>query len=232
MIQYVRPGKKLTLYCQCYSYFGSGIGIVRLTLTGGATRGPSVESGDNGFCRWKSCEVTLQAGSTARAEESYYPGGDSDITYVADLEKWREKRRAHLARLFQDRKIERAYAELHSARKLEIETRLRAAIQAAIELEGQARARASGRSGGRARRGAVVLRAQAADQRRLAAALASTYYVEVLECCNRAWSVDQGLASREVRWEARNSFRQSRGGLASAKMPAGCEVALKWALAE
>jgi hypothetical protein len=229
MISYVRPGAKLILTCQCSSYFGSGFGMVRLTLTGGATRGAITRAAqDNGFLSWSSCEVTLPSGATARVEESYYPGGDRDTTYIADLEKWRLMRRAHLTRLLHDRKVELEYAKLHSARKLEIETRLRAAIQATLELEGQARVRASGRSGGRARRGAVILRARAEDQRRLAAALASTYYVEVLECCNQAWSVDQGLDSREVRWEARNGFRQ--GGLASAKMPAGCEVALEWAL--
>jgi hypothetical protein len=230
MLNYIRPGRTLSLNCGCYIYFGSGSGHVRLTLSGGATRGPSSDSHRNGFVAWEKCDVTLPAGATARVEESYYPGGGCDVTYVADLAKWRDQRRAHLTRLFQVRADAIAYAELTSARKREIEARLRAAIQSAVELEGLARSRASGRSGGRARRGAVVLRARAADQRRLAAALASTYYVEVIERCNQAWSVDQGLDSRSVRWEARNSFR--RGGLTSAKMPAGCEVALEWALTE
>jgi hypothetical protein len=50
MISYVRPGAKLILTCQCSSYFGSGFGMVRLTLTGGATRGAITRAAqDNGL---------------------------------------------------------------------------------------------------------------------------------------------------------------------------------------
>ena len=161
-------------------------------------------------------------------QESYYPGSDHDTLYVADLAQWRIQRRAYLTRLLSDRRIRREYAELHLARERAIELRLFAAIAKAIQLDRESRVTASGRSGGRARRRAVRLRAQADDQRRLAAALASTYYVEVIERCNQAHSVDQGLDSRSIRWEARSSFRH--GGLQSAKMPIGCEVALDWAL--
>jgi hypothetical protein len=224
---HVRPGCTLALCCRCCSYFGSGFGSVHLTLSGGAQRGLSRESKRNGFLAWYSTLVTLPAGGIARVEESYYPGGDLATTYIADLERWRIQRRVYLTRLLSNRRLQREYAELHAARKLAIESRLRAAIAAAVELERTVRVTASGRSGGRARRRSVRLRNQMLDQRRLAASLASTYYVEVVERCNRAHSVDQGLNSRSIRWEVLRRF--CRGGLYYSEMPIGCEIALDWA---
>jgi hypothetical protein len=225
LTQYVRPGCTLSLYCRCWSYFGSGCGSVKLTLGGGATHGAPVEARDNGFLSWESCPVTLPAGATARLEEMYHPGGSRDTLYVADRAGWREQRAAHLLRLFTARRERRAAAALRDARQQAIERRLRAAIARHEELSREAHTTASGRSGGRARRRAARARAAAADQRRLAAALCSVWYVEIQEHCNQAFSAEFGLDSRSIRWEA---FRHSR--TPCVRPPAGCEAAVAWML--
>jgi len=98
-IRYIRPGRTLSLYCGCHSYFGSGSGSVRLALLGGAIRGPENASINNGFLAWSSCDVTLPSGASARVSESYYPGGDRITMYVADLAQWRSQRRAQDSRI-------------------------------------------------------------------------------------------------------------------------------------
>jgi hypothetical protein len=223
--QYVRPGCTLSLYCRCWAYFGSGCGSVSLTLGGGASRGPAMTVRDNGFLCWEACLVTLPLGSTARLEEMYHPGGTRDTLYVADKAAWRKQRAAHLLRLFNSQRERRAASALRDARQQAIERRLRAAIARHEELSREAHTIAPGRSGGRARRRAARARAAAEDQRILAAALCSTWLVEIQEQCNQAFSAEAGLDSRSIRWEARRHSRTP-----CVRPPAGCEAAVAWML--
>ena len=98
---HVRPGLH-SFFCRCFLYFGSGFGSCKL-ITTGALVGDPFESRDNGFLSWKSRRVLLTPGNTAQVLESYYPGGNKDTLYVADMELWRNERREHLTRLFANR---------------------------------------------------------------------------------------------------------------------------------
>jgi hypothetical protein len=218
---YVRPGTRY-MSCSVHSYFGSGCGSVRLTLRDGARRvGEPREMCSNGFLSWNKVLVELPAGSSAVVDEWYHPGGERVTEYVADLDRWRTQRREHLRQLLAHRRQEADFRRLRMARRDEIERRLRAAITSVLySCRAVAEARASGRSGGRARRRSSKLLASASDQRRLAAALASTWIVEVMCGCNQARDVGYGLDSRTVRWELRD--RPRRG------LPRGCEIAADW----
>jgi hypothetical protein len=196
--RFVRPGMH-RLITSASAYFGSGCVVFRVRYRGGAAVVPGTArlARDNGFASWGSSLVYLPAGSSVEIEEWWYPGGGHSRTHTADLKKWRVERRAHLMTLFCARRAGRECQERRAARLADIEARLRSAIARHDGLMSEASMTASGRSGGRARRRAIALRREAADQQRLATALASHWVCE-------ASGINPGhgdLDSRTVRWE-------------------------------
>ena len=178
---FVRPGRTLSLISQAH-VSGWCVGVTAtLRVSPDAIVGserPTARYSNTGA--WYARPVTLHAGATATTVEHIRYGRDERrtmIQYVADHASWRVQRSEHLTQLFSDQRARHEANERAALVRAKRAEALRVARIVADRLATEAATTALGRSGGRARRRANRLRAEAREAASVVATLASGQFL-------------------------------------------------------